>query len=101
MKSLHYPYKCMEILGNELRSQIILLLQKKPMTVQEICSSLEKEQSLVSHALKQLRECNFVDYKKEGKKNAYFIKSDIFTKNKNKPLFEIFQEHAEKYCKHK
>jgi DNA-binding transcriptional regulator GbsR (MarR family) len=75
------------------------MLQEKPSTVQEICTELGREQSLISHALSTLRECNFVDYRKEGKKSIYYIKSDIFTKKKNKPLFEIFEEHAKKYCK--
>lgn len=101
MKEEHYPYKCMEILGNKLRNQIICLLQEKPRTVQELCKELGREQSLISHALKQLRECSFVDYRKEGKTSVYYLKSDIFSKSKNKPLFEIFEEHATKYCKHK
>lgn len=100
MSESHYPHKCMEVLGNKLRNQIICKLQDKPRTVQDLCKELGREQSLVSHALKQLRECNFVDYRKEGKKSIYYIKSDIFSKGKNKPLFELFEEHAKKYCKH-
>ncbi len=99
MKNAHVPHKCMEVLGNRLRNEIICALQEKPLTVQEICTNLGREQSLVSHALAQLRECSFVDYRKDGKKSIYYIKSDIFTKKKNAPLFEIFEEHAAKYCK--
>lgn len=91
----------MEVLGNKLRSDIICALDKKPSTVQEICKDLGKEQSLVSHALAQLRECSFVDYKKEGKSRIYYIKSEIFKTAKNKPLFEVFESHAKKFCKHK
>jgi len=99
MKKEHVPHKCMEVLGNKLRNEIICLLQEKPRTVQEVCHILGREQSLISHALAQLRECSFVDFRKDGKKSIYYIKSDIFTKKKNKPLFEIFEEHAKKYCK--
>lgn len=99
MKDTESPHKCMEILGNKLRNQIVCSLRDKPKTVQDLCTELGREQSLVSHALSQLRECSFVDFRKEGKKSIYYIKSDIFTKNK--PLFEIFEEHAAKYCKHK
>ncbi|MEI7961011.1 MAG: metalloregulator ArsR/SmtB family transcription factor [archaeon] len=101
MKTEHAPHKCMEVLGNKLRAEIICLLQDKPQTVQDICTKLGREQSLVSHSLKQLRECSFVDYRKDGKTSIYYLKSDIFTKNKNKPIFEVFEEHAAKYCKHK
>jgi DNA-binding transcriptional ArsR family regulator len=94
------PFKCMEVLGNRLRVEIICLLQEKPRTVQEVCHILGREQSLISHSLKQLRECNFVDYRKEGKKSVYYIKSEIFNK-KNKTIFEMFEEHAKLYCKNK
>jgi len=90
----------MEVLGNRLRVEIICLLQEKPRTVQEVCHVLGREQSLISHSLKQLRECNFVDYRKEGKKSVYYIKSEIFNK-KNKTIFEMFEEHAKTYCKNK
>ena len=94
------PSGCMEVLGNKLRTEIICLLKEKPMTVQEMCRMLGREQSLVSHSLKRLRECDFVDFRKEGKTSVYYIKSDIFTKGKNKSLFGIFEEHAAKYCSH-
>ena len=99
-KGLHQPHKCMEVLGNEVRMGIIQLLIKKEMTVLELCKSLNKEQSLISHSLKQLRECSFVDFKKEGKQNVYYLKSEIF-KDKNKTLIEMFTQHSEKYCKGK
>jgi len=97
---MNAPYKCLEILGNKLRVEIICLLQEKPRTVQELCKITEREQSLVSHSLKQLKECNFVDFRKEGKQSTYYLKSEIF-KQKNKTLFEMFEEHAKKYCKNK
>jgi DNA-binding transcriptional ArsR family regulator len=96
-----HTHKCLEVLGNELKLEIITLLMEQPRTVQETCKILGKEQSLISHALSQLRECSFVDYKKEGKTSLYYIKSEIFTKNTNKPLLELFEEHAKKYCKGK
>ena len=99
MKEAHYPHKCMEVLGNKLRTEIICLLQEKPRTVFELCKELGREQSLISHSLKQMRECSFVDFRKEGKTSIYYIKSDIFTKKRNKPLFELFEEHAKQYCK--
>lgn len=97
---LHQPHKCLEVLGNEVRMGIIQLLIKKEMTVLQICKNLNKEQSLISHSLKQLRECSFVDFKKSGKQNVYYLKSEIF-KDKNKTLFEMFVEHSNKYCKEK
>ena len=94
-----YPYKCLNILGNELRFKIITLLQTQPMNVQEICEKTKQEQSKISHSLSQLRHCNFIDFKQNGKERKYFVKSEIFSVNKtNKPIFELVEEHAKKYC---
>ena len=95
-----YTHKCLNILGNELRLNIIASLQKKEMTVNDLCKNLDKEQSAVSHALQQLRHCSFVDYKKKGKERIYFLKSKIF-EEKDKPLFQLVSEHITTHCKGK
>ena len=83
---------CLSVLGNELRLGIFELLAKEPMTVQELCSALGKEQSAVSHALMQMKDCKFVESKVKGKEREYFIKAEAFTKRKN--IFEMVKEHA-------
>ena len=98
MSNHSYTHKCLNIRGNELRLNIIASLQKKGLTVTQLCKSLDKEQSAVSHALQQLRHCSFVDYKKKGKERVYFLKSKIFEEN-DKPLFELVSEHIDTYCK--
>lgn len=94
----HFPHKCLNVLGNELRCNILDLLRKNPMTVQELSNQLKKEQSTISHALQQLRECKFVSCTKKGKEREYYLSSDIFTKGSGKPLFELIEEHAKKNC---
>lgn len=96
-----FPHKCLGVLGNKLRCDIIEVLKDKPKTVQEICKEIKSEQSVVSHALMDLRHCNFVNFKQKGKEREYYLSSDIFTKSKNKPLFELIEEHVEKNCKGK
>ena len=100
MTNYSYTHKCLNVLGNELRLNIIASLQKKDLTVSEMCIQLNKEQSAVSHALQQLRHCSFVDYKKNGKERVYHLKSEIFQQH-DKPMFELVSEHVEKYCKNK
>jgi ArsR family transcriptional regulator, lead/cadmium/zinc/bismuth-responsive transcriptional repressor len=100
MSDKSYTHKCLSILGNELRLNIVGSLQDKNMSVRELCNTLGKEQSAVSHALQQLRHCNFVDFKKKGKEREYYLKSKIF-EQKNKSLIEMIEEHTEKYCKGK
>jgi DNA-binding transcriptional ArsR family regulator len=94
------PHKCLNVLGNELRINIIELLKEKPRTVKELCSKLKKEQSLISHSLIQLKKCDFVDSKKIGKEREYYLKSNIFNQ-KGKTIFELINEHVEKYCRDK
>ncbi|MDD4250623.1 MAG: metalloregulator ArsR/SmtB family transcription factor [Candidatus ainarchaeum sp.] len=94
---LEYPHKCLNVLGNELRINIISSLKQKPKNVSEICSDLNQEQSKVSHSLKQLKKCNFVDYTKEGKERIYHIKSKILIQKSNKNLFELIEEHVKNY----
>ncbi len=98
---VEYPHKCFNVLGNELRINIISTLREKPKTVNEICKKLNQEQSKISHSLKQLRQCNFVDYKKKGKERKYFLKSKILLEKSNKTLFELIEEHAINYCNKK
>lgn len=100
MKS-SYPHKCLGVLGNKLRCEIIDSLMDGPKTVQALCKYTKNEQSVVSHALMDLRHCSFVNFKQKGKEREYYLSSDIFTKSKNKPLFELIEEHVEKNCKGK
>lgn len=63
--------KCM---CEETRFNILEMLQKnKEMSVSEIVSKLEKDQPLVSHHLKALKQCNLVGSKENGKSTMYYI----------------------------
>jgi predicted transcriptional regulator len=88
----------MDVLGNQIRCDIIQMLGERPMNVQEICKRLGKEQSLVSHSLKQLRICSFVDYRRKGKQKEYYLKSDVFTKPQNMSIFDAIRNHSETHC---
>ncbi|MEK6946219.1 MAG: metalloregulator ArsR/SmtB family transcription factor [Nanoarchaeota archaeon] len=46
--------------SNETRLDIINLLKSKPLTVSEICEKTGFEQSRVSHNLRCLQNCGFV-----------------------------------------
>lgn len=97
----NYPHKCFLVLSNKLRCQIIEELKKEPLTVKELCKKTKSEQSLMSHSLKELRHCSFVDYKKIGKESQYYLSSEIFTNSKNKTFFELLKDHVETNCKKK
>lgn len=58
----------------DTRFNILELLQKnKEMSVNELVLKLKKDQPLVSHHLKSLRQCKIVNSKENGKSTIYFI----------------------------
>jgi DNA-binding transcriptional ArsR family regulator len=60
--------RCM---GEPTRLQILKLLAKGERCVGELTSVLNKEQSLISHHLKALKECNIVKERQEAQKVYY------------------------------
>jgi len=82
-----------ETVSNKIRLRIIELLQYKPLSVNEICKALGEEQSKVSHNLKCLLDCHFIEVKKEGKKRIYSLNKDTIV-----PLLKIVDKHVKKYC---
>jgi DNA-binding transcriptional ArsR family regulator len=82
-----------ETIGNKTRLRILELLMAKPMSVTEIHTKLGEEQSKISHNLKKLADCHFIDAKKEGKKRVYSLnKETIF------PLMNLVGKHVSTYC---
>ncbi|MEW6043013.1 MAG: metalloregulator ArsR/SmtB family transcription factor [Thermoproteota archaeon] len=58
----------------ETRFSILELLQKNgEMSVNDLVSKLKKDQPLVSHHLRALKECNIVKTKENGKMTMYSI----------------------------
>ena len=63
----------MRCIGEPTRLQILKLLAKGEKCVGELVSALDKEQSLVSHHLRALRECNVVKERQEAQKVYYTL----------------------------
>jgi ArsR family transcriptional regulator len=82
-----------ETISSKIRLKILELLQNKPMSVMEICNALNEEQSKVSHNLRCLTDCHFLDVKKEGKKRIYSLNKDTMV-----PLMRLVDKHVRKYC---
>jgi DNA-binding transcriptional ArsR family regulator len=80
-------------LSNPTRLATLEKLIEKPMSVNELAEALGQEQSMVSHNLKPLLQCNFVFIKKQGKKNVYSANQETVG-----TLFKAVETHAEKYC---
>jgi len=58
-------------ISNSTRFRIITLLKKGPKNVSGICAALGFEQSRVSHNLKCLQTCGFVNTRVKGKNRIY------------------------------
>ncbi len=82
-----------ETIGNKTRLRILEALLIRPMSVTEICSSLKEEQSKISHNLKCLTDCHFVDVKQKGKQRIYSLNKETMV-----PLMKLVGEHVKKYC---
>ena len=75
------------------RLMIINSLRKQSKTVGELQKELKLEQTRVSHNLKRLKKCGFVDVKIDGKYRIYKLKERTI-----KPLMNLIDNHMKNYC---
>jgi len=80
-------------LSNKFRIDIISSLEKKPKSVMELSKELGVEQSKLSHALKELRECNIVNVEQKGKQRIYSLSKTII------PILKLIECHGENCMK--
>ena len=101
---LERPYHlCFDTLANDLRVKIIENLTKEPLSVQELAKRVNAERSNVSHSLKMLKECSYVQSEKHGKENVYFLVPRVLEelnsgKSSGEGLFRFMDSHIEKFC---
>lgn len=86
-------YKFFVNLSNPTRLAALEKLMEKPMSVNELADSLGQEQSMVSHNLKPLLDCNFVYMVRDGKKKIYSVNKETIG-----ALFKAVKNHANKFC---
>jgi len=86
-------YKFFNNLSNPTRLALVEKLMENPMSVNELAEALGQEQSMISHNLKPLLQCNFIFSKKQGKKHIYSPNTETID-----ALFTVINRHAERYC---
>jgi DNA-binding transcriptional ArsR family regulator len=86
-------YRFFTNLANPTRLATLEQLLTKPMNVNELATALGQEQSMISHNLKPLLDCNLISIEKQGKKHIYTINQETL-----QPIFDAIQNHAQKFC---
>lgn len=65
--------KIFKLISDPTRLSILFLLQQNELSVKNIASGLDMEQSAISHQLKVLKEARLVKSKREGKSMIYSL----------------------------
>jgi len=86
-------YRFFSNLANPTRLAALEQLMEKPMSVNELATTLKQEQSMISHNLKPLLQCNLIIIKREGKKHIYTVNEETLL-----PIFGAIENHAQKFC---
>ena len=96
------PYHlCLEILGNKLRIEVIQCLNSGPKTVSQLVKETDSKQSTISHSLKALKQCRFVESEVRGKDRVYSLCDSFLARMpKGKNLFDVMKNHAEENCEY-
>ena len=95
-KELYQTYKIFfGTLVSKSRLKIINLLRKEEKNVSEIKKELKTEQTTISHDLKRLKDCGFVEMNAKGKFRYYKLNKKTIN-----PLMDIIDNHMKKNCIH-
>lgn len=86
-------YGFFSTLANPTRLAILERLKDGPMNVSGLAEYLHQEQSMVSHNLKLLEECNFINSERRGKEKYVSLNNGLID-----PLFALVEGHAKAYC---
>lgn len=86
-------YGFFSTLANPTRLAILEKLSESEMNVTQLAESLKQEQSMISHNLKPLVHCRFIDSERQGKSIIYRLNSDTFNK-----LFKAVENHEQNHC---
>ena len=80
-------------LANPLRIDIVSALKENSANVSKLSKKLEVEQSKLSHALSNLKECNIVSVRQKGKERIYSLNKKTIL-----PILKLIDKHAQLNC---
>ena len=85
--------KFLRTLSNKTRLAIIQSLSNESKNVTQLTEDLGIHQTSVSHSLKRLLDCGFVEVERNGKERVYTL-----NKKTIKPLMKLIRTHIDNYC---
>ncbi len=80
-------------LSNPLRMDIVSTLKEKDFSVNQLSKQLKVEQSKLSHALTNLKECNLVTFEQRGKERIYSLNKKTIL-----PILKLIDKHSKLNC---
>ncbi len=86
-------YGFFSTLANPTRLAILEKLNESDMNVTQLAQTLKQEQSMISHNLKSLLHCRFINSERQGKSKIYHLNS--YTVDL---LFKVVENHAQNHC---
>lgn len=92
MKHISYHNFFMNF-ANKTKLNIILSLEKNPLSVKQITENTGQEQSKVSHNLKKLAYCHILNVERNGKERIYSLNKETVI-----PIIKIVKEHVKRNC---
>jgi len=88
---LVFERELFKALANETRLEILRMLREQERCVSELVSDLEEDQTNISHNLRFLLRCGFVDSRRDGKRIIYKIHSREVAE-----IFDLMERHMER-----
>lgn len=83
-----------ETLANKNRIDVLESLMKDSGTVSQLTKELKLDQTTISHNLRRLKVCGFVNDKRLGKNKVYSANKEAVI-----PLLNFINNHMNCYCK--
>lgn len=80
--------------ANKTRLDIVMLLMRGALSVNEISKKIGEEQSKVSHNLKKLSECNILTVEQKGKQRFYSLNKQSSVL----PMLRLVEKHISDNC---
>ena len=95
-QKLRQPYRqFFGTLDNQVRLDIIETLTISPKNVGQIATKTGYHQTTISHNLRRLRVCGFVNFRENGSERVYKLNQRTI-----RPLFRLMKQHMHLYCEH-